>query len=232
MNIIKKIGILLLFGLMTTVVNAGIIKGDWKVSGDNLSLADTETGIEWLSLTETDGMSILEAQGLLSTTFNGWRLPTRDEVNDLMYNLMGFNSYGVENFTYASRNYSDQALTFVQAFGSTRIRFGKHTSAGLFYDSEHEEILMSGVIHNTASASASTIYEDYFNSEDIEYSYSSYGVFLVSDGGVTLSSIENPELNANNPNATIPEPETISLLGLALMGLSFRRKSKLTRQSS
>jgi hypothetical protein len=47
-----------------------------------------------------------------------------------------------------------------------------------------------------------------------------YGVFMVSSGGETLSSLNNPSINAN-----VPLPATLGLLGLTMDGLSFRRKS-------
>lgn len=56
-----------------------------------------------------------------------------------------------------------------------------------------------------------------------------YGVYLVSDGGLTLSSINNPEININNPKSPINQVSDVSahaglgILGMFLMCLGFRR---------
>lgn len=65
---------------------------------------------------------------------------------------------------------------------------------------------------------------------------SSYGVFLVSDGGVTLSSQQNPELNINNPNAPVNNqpPSDLSTPGMMsisalLLWTAFRLRKPFTR---
>jgi hypothetical protein len=65
----------------------------------------------------------------------------------------------------------------------------------------------------------------------LEYRNYQVGMFMVSDGGTTLSSQQDPAINANNPaapinNVSAANPATLSLLGLSLMGLSFRRRAK------
>ncbi len=39
--------------------NAGLISIDWKTAGDNLITYDTNTGLNWLDLTETVGDTYL-----------------------------------------------------------------------------------------------------------------------------------------------------------------------------
>jgi hypothetical protein len=57
----------------------------------------------------------------------------------------------------------------------------------------------------------------------------SSGVFLVSDGGFTYSSINTPTINANNANAPadVPAPFLLSLVALAF---TFRRKTHKVTQ--
>jgi hypothetical protein len=62
-------------------------------------------------------------------------------------------------------------------------------------------------------------------SNNTNFSFITYGVYLVSDGGTTLSLINDPSLNANNANApaSVPLPATAALLGLGLLGFGARR---------
>lgn len=57
--------------------NAAFVTTYWQVAGDKKATLDTETGLEWLDLTQTDGKSYSEVSALLSTTLSGWRFPTR-----------------------------------------------------------------------------------------------------------------------------------------------------------
>lgn len=54
---------------------------------------------------------------------------------------------------------------------------------------------------------------------DTEYSLSRFGVWLVSDGGTTLTSINNPTLNLNNPKAPINMADVSAPAGLAAAGV-------------
>ncbi|MGI9309123.1 MAG: hypothetical protein ACR2P6_07665, partial [Gammaproteobacteria bacterium] len=56
---------------------------------------DTVSGLDWLDLTETTSMTILDAEAAFSG--NGWRLATGAEVHDLFDQLyVGF----YDNFSY------------------------------------------------------------------------------------------------------------------------------------
>lgn len=61
----------------------------------------------------------------------------------------------------------------------------------------------------------------------MDHASSDFGVYLVSDGGVTLSSINDPTLNQNNPNspAKLSVPGAIAALGLAGLFGWRRRKA-------
>jgi hypothetical protein len=74
--------------LSITSAQAALVESDWQNTGDTLATLDTDTGIEWLDLTQTVNMSISQAK--LSTeagsAFEGWRLPTLVEVTQMMVN--------------------------------------------------------------------------------------------------------------------------------------------------
>jgi hypothetical protein len=53
--------------LSATSTQAALVETDWTNTGDALATLDTDTGIEWLDLTQTLGMSINQAEGLIAS---------------------------------------------------------------------------------------------------------------------------------------------------------------------
>jgi len=70
---------------LSVSVNAAIISVDWQSAGDNLITRDTETGLNWLDLTVTNGMSFNTVNGQLGSggLYEGFRYATGQEVVDL-----------------------------------------------------------------------------------------------------------------------------------------------------
>lgn len=81
MRLITAITVLFVSGS----VNAAIISTDWRFSGDNLITQDTDSGLEWLDLTVTDGLSYYDVTDLMDdgSSLQGWRYATRTEVSGL-----------------------------------------------------------------------------------------------------------------------------------------------------
>ena len=71
--------------------NAELIETDWKAGGDALATLHEETGLEWLDLTQTDGMSIdqVAAQTGEGGSFEGWRIATFDEIDTFVRYAFG-----------------------------------------------------------------------------------------------------------------------------------------------
>ena len=59
---------------------AAIELSGWKTPSDNLLVTDTVTGLQWLNLTQTAGMSYNNVTSDLSTTFSGFTLASADQV--------------------------------------------------------------------------------------------------------------------------------------------------------
>jgi hypothetical protein len=74
--------ILLLFSL---VANASLVSMDWKSAGDGALTYDDQSGLWWLDLTETAGMSYSQVSAQLSTggSLEGWRYATITEARDI-----------------------------------------------------------------------------------------------------------------------------------------------------
>ena len=75
--------------VLSTSVDAAIISTDWQISGDNLITTDTESGLNWLDLTETNGLTYDYVSSQLSVggQFEGFRYATPDEVVALYYSF-------------------------------------------------------------------------------------------------------------------------------------------------
>lgn len=213
MNNLNKIVLASILALSSVSSNAEFIKGDWKNAGDNLSVVDSESGIEWLNLNQTIGMSIGTAQGLLDTTFAGWRLPSQDEVATMMTNISGFDFSGEAYKTWYGHTslYENVAREMTLALGATKISSEKTFSAGLSLSNDGSSALKNEALYDHVSTTYGQLN---INRNPIPVSYaSSYmGVYLVSDGGTTLSSLADPSINANNPNSSVPLPATLGLL--------------------
>lgn len=204
--------------------HAEFIHTDWKVEGDSRASLDTSTGIEWLKLNETSSMSYNSVSALLSTTYAGWRLPTSSEVIKMFNNLLGGvygNASGTSGVRYNTINASDRAL-FLTYFG-----LGSSYSYGWFARDDALEGIAGGGLW--VGTQFYTYWEYPAGTEN--NARGSTGVYLVNDGGVTLSSINNPTLNANNPNAPINQ-EPLNVNGpiafgaLLLSFMAFRKRSK------
>lgn len=210
---LKKLAVPLLsfiLGFISVSANAAFISTDWKSVGDKSATLDTSTGLEWLDLTHTFGKSYADVASQLSTTYVGWRLPTYAEIVKLTTNI--FSPYGkspyVANFTS-----STAVAQFKAMFGSSNY---SAYQVGFFKDA-------SGTVRVTGmSDSLKHMYGLYH-----PYSYSvngvgtGHGVWLVSDGGTTLSSKEDPTLNINNPNAPVhqqPVADVPVIAGAGLLG--------------
>lgn len=238
MNILKNIMLVGALSAFSLSANADFVKTDWNSSFDAQAALDQETGIEWLNLNQTKGMSINQVKGLLDTTFQGWRLPTATEVNVMMNHVTG--GLTNENTDYeqlggVGLGYNKASKDFMFYLGEVVNRYSasgdyRYRTNGLYQS--NDQALRVFTVHSVTKGNSDG-YGGLINDQvvgDIYVNYSTYGVFLVSDGGVTLSSINNPDLNINNINApvnkaSVPLPGTMLLLSLGLLGFS-RKKTK------
>lgn len=265
-----KMTILSALLLGTFSANAALVSTDWKSAGDAKATLDTATGLEWLDLSHTLGNSMAEVQSTLSTTFAGWRLPTKQEVNQLLSGLFTLTSFneGYSAITYSyERVGGGSAITpgyqtvysqFVnwgskvgntyqkQHYGASYYQENRN-STFLYLDDATGSVLRGSLnyqYHQTYSTGRETasvkLTEDFSTGFTLSQKELYTSVFLVSDGGTTLSSLLDPNLNAQNPNAPInrpPEVEepqqpadvsgpAVGWFALSLMGAAFLRRKK------
>tara|TARA_B000000565_G_scaffold255758_1_gene237620 strand:- start:107695 stop:108435 length:741 start_codon:yes stop_codon:yes gene_type:complete len=179
---------------------------DWKVAGDKLSVLDYQTGIEYLRLSESVGRSIdnVSANFGPGGDFEGWRLATEAEINSFMDYVVasggsgpGFTTDGQSaNVSTSLQEWQD----FVRIMGYTYTVSDRLHSFAIFYDGS--EILNSGVLgYLSGDARFRRSHNDGGIDNNTSSSLVSAGVWIVNDGGVSIESIEYPELNKNNPNS-------------------------------
>lgn len=251
----KKLGLaaLMAFSVISHSAHAAFLKTDVTAAGDAGAFVDQDTGIEWLSLKYTDGMSISQALA----AYSGWRLPTEDEVITMAKAM-----FKASTIHYAVLPVADDGLTRYTSNGYSSCGGNAYCNIvqGFFYWFDRTDVFQSSgpsssmnaiyldEDNNVARISALNWYNNYHRDVRINEVISTNqgwvsadtGVFLVSDGGKTLSSIENPSLNINNPSSPInnpvePEPEPIPTdvsapvgmiaFALSFIVLGFRRKS-------
>jgi hypothetical protein len=198
--------------------NAGFVHNDWKTAGDGKSTLHEETGIEWLKISETQGESINTA--LDDPEYAGWRLATQSELNVMMIGLIGDIDYPYTTYTAFSSEHLAASHVWREYVGITSEIHGWALNIG-----DNEQVMMSGSLQS--GSSQARFYKDYtWAPYSVDYTNASYGIFLVSDGGTTLSSQTDPTINANNVNyvaADVP----VAFAGLfSLFGLAFFRRSK------
>jgi hypothetical protein len=233
--------------LLASSANAELVNGDWQTVDDNQITIDTDTGIEWLKLGNTANMSINDviAETQEGGDFAGWRLPTSQEVQTILDTVLPqftWNDDTTET-TFSSGSYRGATDTWRSFFGSSRYQLiGNGSNNNRYWHSfglhveDNGDVLMTGTYRRQKYGWGNyehwaSFFDDHENADGYTTDYSSadYGVFLVSDGGLTLASINDPTLNDANPNS----PSNVSLPGgviaIAMTGLlGFRRKNKKT----
>jgi hypothetical protein len=227
MNNLKKIALASVLALSSVAANAELISTDLLVDGDSRATLDTVSGLEWLDSIYTLGKSVTDVQMLLETTYEGWRLPTSDEVKTLFTNNLSYvNSDDVNYDIWIKSSINlQESESFVSKMGWTTHTESVHSRESLFVN--NGSVWRANVTSQPLSGYSNAFLGNYTN--DLNIKQYNLSIFLVSDGGTTLSSINDPTLNINNANApinnaSVPIPATLGLLGLAMTGMSFRRK--------
>lgn len=87
---------------VTSSASAAFITTDWKAEGDRMVMTDEETGIEWLKLPQTFGLSVGEVRN--NAYFDGWDIAQRDEVYSLVQRARA-GDYTQFNTTVTESNY-------------------------------------------------------------------------------------------------------------------------------
>jgi hypothetical protein len=197
--------------------SAQVVNTDYINPGDGRIIADTETGLSFLKLTETFGRSFAQVSSELDTTYSGWRLSTAEEVTSLLTNLLKdkLNTYGGYTPYHQGASGTPIYISDTNLFNEGTIIGSQPTNVGS-YDSygmvmEGGNLLMYGFWYNEGNNSAKT--HSAWGPYTEDYANTSYGIWLTQDA--TNISSDSNLVDVHTP---------IILSGLALLGFGFSRR--------
>ena len=224
MSIFANTLVVLIIGLSSINAYAELISTDWRTQDDSLSTLDRKTGIEWMDLSQTAGKSFNQ----VLTEFEGWRLPTETELRGLFLSYLpsiepNFDTPTRTDYTkgawhhFVNKAEYDEITAFTAFIGSGYASYIGDDGQG------H----MASALKGTGTKASWYGFGSNTPLSTMDASNPSYTIYLVNDGGVTLSSINDPSLNINNANSPInatpvPVPASLGLFALVIAGFSFR----------
>jgi len=205
---------LLLCGLsliLSINTHAALIERDLvQGSGDGLLTLDTVTGLQWVDITATQGLSnnnLLAGDDPYQFIYNGYRLATLQEVQQL------FSNAGVRSFSGEDPEQAKKTLSLIRLIGSTGTDL-KITGPNDPYDGPA-----------TLFYYADKMVEPFLAGASLAVSADSTLWYAFTGEGLFDFNFSNPNIGAALVKITpVPLPGSLFLLGSAIIGLFGSRK--------
>lgn len=222
----KRITVALL-GLSSFVTNAAlIVDNDSNIAN---SFKDIDTNLVWMDFGVNNNLSFEYVENNLDTggVYEGWRLPTKDEVYTMWLNAADISNAGLDYVEVSSSYiYSDavggssvlQATFDAMGFNIKNIDDIEEPSV---YSTESKGLYkgtngLSSVFSIDYSTDADFEYFELDDQQDLTASY-------YSSEGTSLSTLLVRDSNQGVP--AIPEPNVLFLFMAAALGLMIKRKA-------
>ncbi len=210
--------------LLLTSLNASaeLVMTDWKTTNDQQAVLDTKSGKEWITLENTGGENLTSITARLNSDLAGWRLPTIEETLALFTNnLDHINrhiSLGADHTMVGNASLTEEEKAQVSGMANALRPTGFY-AYGVTLDPTSGTHRLFGI-----DEAASWSYINFGNYANITSPY--YSVYLVSDGGTTLSSQLDSSINiAQGEGFTdVTGPLGAGILGLSLFVVGAKRR--------
>jgi hypothetical protein len=172
---------------ISTLANAELVDNDFYTT-------DTESGLDWLDWTETNGMTQSGALALLSG--EGWRIATANEAVELLEN----------HFDVVIGGSNDVLKQYIDDFTDLKLEF----------------LQLFGALHGGGSSSAAIVGFGLIGVDDYRVIGGIYRIHSEVYGGNNYSSVNTgvPLVRATD----VSEPAIIALFALGLFGIGFVRR--------
>lgn len=217
MNLNKSLALgVLLLSATSQFAQAEILIGDYKELGDSKVVLDTSTGLEWLNLTETNFLSVSDVE---SFGFEGFRVATAEEYERLYHNITDVNYTGrvVRNINQAEFDAVSEVMGSVSQANGGIYSYGRVDMGEGVYG-------LSGVYSYKGDYGVRKSVSE--GDSDVKASH--VGVYLVNEGGVSYSSL-NDDAYRNLQEEYFPADVPIGgsvFAFLAVAGLSMRKRKR------
>ncbi|MEQ9407602.1 MAG: PEP-CTERM sorting domain-containing protein [Fuerstiella sp.] len=205
------------FGLITSCVgpsaHAGFIEVDLFSSGDGLVTLDTNTGLEWLDVTATVGLSVNDVLGGTGGwTALGFRYAGSDELEQLF--LSSAPGSTVSFYAFTANNFAGASL-LVDLLGNSLDSPVFPGSQG-YVDPGTSDLFSEGTAH-------ASFYQVRISDSTGRF-HPTQGSFSLADSSATIGSFLVRDVSA------VPEPASMYVFTIGALGLGIAARRRTRRK--